>query len=103
LADSSAVAVGAGISQIAVIGGELKQYQVLVDPFKLRNFNISLHDVEEAAKNANVNSTGGFILRQHTEQLVRNLARVRDLEDLKKSVIPTDRKGGHRAHARPGG
>ncbi|MFN2508099.1 MAG: efflux RND transporter permease subunit, partial [Chthoniobacterales bacterium] len=49
----------AGISQIAVIGGELKQYQVLVDPFKLRNFNISLHDVEEATKNANVNSTGG--------------------------------------------
>jgi Cu/Ag efflux pump CusA len=60
-----------GISQIAVIGGELKQYQVLVDPFKLRNFNISLHDVEEATKNANVNSTGGFILRPHTEQLVR--------------------------------
>jgi CzcA family heavy metal efflux pump len=81
-----------GISQVAVIGGELKQYQVLVDPFKLRNFNISLHDVEEATKNANVNSTGGFILRQHTEQLVRNLARINDLEDLKKSVIPTDRK-----------
>ncbi len=83
-----------GISQIAVIGGELKQYQVLVDPFKLRNFNISLHDVEEATKNANVNSTGGFILRQHTEQLVRNLARINDLDDLKRSVIPTDRKDG---------
>jgi hypothetical protein len=83
-----------GISQIAVIGGELKQFQVLVDPFKLRNFNISLHDVEEATKNANVNSTGGFILRPHTEQLVRNLARVKDIEDLKKSVIPTERNGG---------
>nr|MDQ3314173.1 efflux RND transporter permease subunit [Verrucomicrobiota bacterium] len=83
-----------GISQIAVIGGELKQYQVLVDPFKLRNFDISLHDVEEATKNANVNSTGGFILRPHTEQLVRNLARVTDLEDLRKSVIPTNRKDG---------
>ena len=83
-----------GISQIAVIGGELKQYQVLVDPFKLRNFNITLHNVEEATKNANVNSTGGFILRPHTEQLVRNLARVTDLEDLKKSVIPTNRKDG---------
>src|SRR5918997_3793695 len=70
-----------GLSQITVIGGELKQYQVLVDPFKLRNFDVSLHDVEEAAKNANVNSTGGFILRPHTEQLVRNLARVKDIED----------------------
>ncbi|HEV3408752.1 MAG TPA: efflux RND transporter permease subunit, partial [Chthoniobacterales bacterium] len=84
-----------GISQIAVIGGEVKQYQVLVDPFKLRNFDISLHEVEEATKNANVNSTGGFLLRPHTEQLVRNLARVNDLEDLSKSVIPTtDRRDG---------
>jgi HME family heavy-metal exporter len=41
-----------------------------------------------------VNSTGGFILRQHTEQLVRNLARVTDLEDLRKSVIPSERNGG---------
>ncbi|CAN5466575.1 efflux RND transporter permease subunit [soil metagenome] len=83
-----------GISQIAVIGGELKQYQILVDPFKLRHFDISLHDVEEAAKNANVNSTGGFILRPHTEQLVRNLARIHDLDDLRRSVIPTERKDG---------
>ena len=83
-----------GISQIAVIGGELKQYQVLVDPFKLRNFNISLHDVEEAAKNANVNSTGGFILRPHTEQLVRNLARVNDLEDLQEVRHPDGARNG---------
>lgn len=82
-----------GISQIAVIGGEVKQFQVLVDPFKLRNFDISLHDVEEAAKNANVNSTGGFLLRPHTEQLVRNLARVNDLDDLRSSVIPAERRG----------
>jgi CzcA family heavy metal efflux pump len=81
-----------GISQIAVIGGEVKQYQVLVDPFKLRNFDISLHQVEEAVKNANVNSTGGFLLRPHTEQLVRNLARLNDLADLSKSVIPAQRR-----------
>ncbi len=82
-----------GIAQITVIGGERKQYQILVDPFKLRNFDISLHDVEEAATNANVNSTGGFLLRKHTEGLVRNLARVNSLDDLRDSVIPTDRKG----------
>jgi HME family heavy-metal exporter len=83
-----------GLSQITVIGGELKQYQVLVDPFKLRNFDLSLHDVETAASNANVNSTGGFLLGTHTEALIRNFARVTDLDDLAKSVIPTDRKDG---------
>ena len=81
-----------GISQITVIGGDVKQYQVLVDPFKLRNFNISLHEVEEAAKSANVNSTGGFLLGAYTEGLIRNLARVHTLEDLAGSVIPTRRE-----------
>ncbi|MBA2271450.1 MAG: efflux RND transporter permease subunit [Chthoniobacterales bacterium] len=83
-----------GLSQITVIGGELKQYQILVDPFKLRNFNVSLHDVEEAAKNANVNSTGGFLLGTYTEGLIRNLARVNSLEDLRNSVIPVKRENG---------
>lgn len=83
----------AGLSQITVIGGELKQYQVLADPFKLRNFGISLHDVQEAASNANVNSTGGFLIRAHTEGLIRNLARITSIDDLTKAVIPGDRKG----------
>jgi len=83
-----------GLSQITVIGGELKQYQILVDPFKLRNFNVSLHDVEEAAKNANVNSTGGFLLGTYTEGLIRNLARVNSLDDLRNSVIPVKRANG---------
>lgn len=83
-----------GLAQISVIGGELKQYQVLVDPFKLRNFNVSLHDVEEAAKNANVNSTGGFLLGPYTEGLIRNLARVNSLDDLRNSVIPVKREDG---------
>ncbi|MDQ3118427.1 MAG: efflux RND transporter permease subunit, partial [Verrucomicrobiota bacterium] len=83
-----------GLSQITVIGGELKQYQVLVDPFKLRNFDVSLHDVEEAAKNANVNSTGGFLLGTYTEGLIRNLARVNSLDDLRNAVIPVKRESG---------
>ena len=83
-----------GLAQVSVIGGELKQYQILVDPFKLRNFDVSLHDVEEAAKNANVNSTGGFLLGTYTEGLIRNLARVNSLDDLRNAVIPVERKSG---------
>ncbi|HEX8280971.1 MAG TPA: efflux RND transporter permease subunit, partial [Chthoniobacterales bacterium] len=86
-----------GLSQITVIGGELKQYQVLVDPFKLQHFNLSLHEVEAAAKNANVNSTGGFLLGTYTEGLIRNLARVSTLDDLKNSVIPNERRDGSAA------
>ncbi len=81
-----------GISQITVIGGELKQYQVLVDPFKLRNLDITLHNVEEAVRKANVNSTGGFLIGAHTEGLIRNLARIDDIADLSQAVVPREAK-----------
>jgi len=80
-----------GIAQITVIGGDLKQYQILVDPYKLQNYGVSLHNVQEAAQNANVNATGGFLLRDYTEGLIRNLARVKSVDDLAQSVIPGDR------------
>ena len=77
-----------GIAQITVIGGDLKQYQVLVDPYKLQHYGVNLHHVQEAAKNANVNATGGFLLKEYTEGLIRNLARVKTVDDLANSVIP---------------
>ncbi|MDX2081397.1 MAG: efflux RND transporter permease subunit [Terrimicrobiaceae bacterium] len=80
-----------GIAQITVIGGDLKQYQILVDPYKLQHYGASLHHVEEAARNANVNATGGFLLRDSTEGLIRNLARVKSVDDLEQSVLPGDR------------
>jgi CzcA family heavy metal efflux pump len=80
-----------GIAQITVIGGDLKQYQILVDPYKLQHYGVSLHNVQEAAQNANVNATGGFLLRDYTEGLIRNLARVKSVDDLAQSVIPGDR------------
>lgn len=80
-----------GIAQITVIGGDLKQYQVLVDPYKLQHYGVSLHDVQEGAQNANVNATGGFLLTDYTEGLIRNLARVKTVDDLAQSVIPAGR------------
>lgn len=82
-----------GISQITVIGGDLKQYQVLVSPQKLQSHNVNLHDVEEAIANSNVNSTGGFLLKDYQEGLIRNLARVTGIEDLGNTVLPQKAKG----------
>jgi len=77
-----------GISQITVIGGDLKQYQVLADPLRMQAYGITLHEVEEAVRNSNVNSTGGFLLGPYQESLIRNLSRVTDIRDLQKAVIP---------------
>lgn len=76
-----------GIAQVAVIGGERKEYQVLVDPAKLRSYHVSLHEVEEAIKNANANSTGGFLIRGPEEVLIRNLGLATTLDDLQQAVV----------------
>jgi len=83
-----------GISQVTVIGGDLKQYQVLVDPMKLKTHGVTLHDVEEAIRGSNVNATGGFLLSDYQESLVRNIARVRTLDDLGRAPVGKGTAGG---------
>ncbi|MGB2270824.1 MAG: efflux RND transporter permease subunit, partial [Candidatus Micropelagos thuwalensis] len=76
-----------GVSKITAIGGDLKQYHVLVDPQKMLNHGITLHQVREALENANVNTTGGFLLESYKEHSIRNIGRIRSLDDLEKTVI----------------
>lgn len=82
-----------GISQITVIGGDVKQYQVLVSPQKLQTYKVSLHDVEEAIRGSNVNSTGGFLLKEYEEGLVRNIGRISGINDLADAVLPRNKEG----------
>jgi CzcA family heavy metal efflux pump len=76
-----------GVSQITVIGGDVRQYQVLVDPAKLAATGVTLHDVEAAIDESNVNSSGGFMPDAHTERLIRNLARLESAEELADTVV----------------
>jgi len=80
-----------GISQITAIGGDMKQYQVLVDPLRLRNYNVTLHDVEATIAGSNINSTGGFLLQDYQEGLIRNVARINTIEDLAGSPLPNEK------------
>ncbi|QQG35747.1 MAG: efflux RND transporter permease subunit [Micavibrio aeruginosavorus] len=77
-----------GLSQITVIGGEKKEYQVLIDPARMVLHGVTLHDVREALEQANVNSTGGFLFEGPQERLIRNLGRIASLEDIKNAVLP---------------
>ena len=82
----------AGVSQVMIIGGETKQYQVLVDPAKLVDYGLTLKQVSDAVATSNANSSGGFLERPNEEFLIRGRARITSLEDLANSVI-TVRKG----------
>jgi len=77
----------AGISQVMVIGGEVKQFQVLVDPAKLIDYALTLKQVSEAVKSANANAGGGFLERSNEESVIRGRGRVNSIEDLAESVI----------------
>lgn len=78
-----------GISNIVPIGGGRMQYQVRVDPDKLKVYGLTLAEVESAVANANENTTGGFVERQSQEFLVRNLGRVADISEFADAVITT--------------
>ena len=76
-----------GVAEINSMGGYEKQYQVLVDPDRLRHYKIPLNDVYQAVARNNANSSGG-ILPQYSEQyLIRGIGLVHDVEDLRQIVI----------------
>lgn len=81
-----------GVSQVVIIGGEVKQFQVLVDPARLADQNLTLQQVVEAVSSANANSSGGFLQTSNEELLIRARARVHSIEDVANSVI-TVREG----------
>jgi CzcA family heavy metal efflux pump len=78
-----------GVADVKVYGGEVKPYQIQVDPNKLRKYDISLNQVLEAAKSSNINAAGGFFVQSGQEYLIRGLGRIREIEELAFSVITT--------------
>ncbi len=65
-----------GIAEVIVMGGDKKQYQVLVDPDKLQEYNVSLQEVEAAIKANNLNTSGGFLEEGQGERPVRIIGRL---------------------------
>lgn len=76
-----------GVSNVFIYGGDEIQYQVLVDPDKLKQYNVSLVDVTKAAQEANKNVPGGFLITPDQEMLVRGVGRIDSIDQLKRSVI----------------
>jgi len=76
-----------GVSQVIPIGGERMQYQVLISSDRLRQYNLSINDVDNALQLTNLNTTGGFIDNKGSEVLIRNIGRANTLEDLKSTVV----------------
>jgi len=81
-----------GVAEVFLQGGDRKQYQILVDPTALLEYDVTLQDVERALRESNINTSGGFAVTGETERPIRILGRLGPdsrvvLEDLGKIPV----------------
>jgi Cu/Ag efflux pump CusA len=76
-----------GIASVVSLGGEVKQYQVLLDPSRLLAYRISIEEVRQALENSNTNVPGAFLQKSGSELIVGAIGRIKTLQDLKATVI----------------
>src|SRR6266699_3240570 len=80
-----------GVAEVASVGGFVKQYQVVVDPTKLRAFGIPLSKVTEAIRASNMDVGGRVIEMSEREYMVRGRGYIRGVPDLEAIVLKSDR------------
>ena len=76
-----------GVSQVIATGGGQKQYQVLVDPVELREYDVTLGKVEDALRRSNKNSSAGFRVTGGQEYLIQGVGRVSTEEEIGNIVV----------------
>jgi CzcA family heavy metal efflux pump len=76
-----------GVSQVTIIGGEYKQYQVLADPQLMKFYRVSIAELADVCSGISDNSTGGMIREYGNEYALRGIARTHDLEELGNSIV----------------
>lgn len=81
-----------GVSEVASVGGFVKEYQVLVDPNRLRAYDVPLHRITTAVKAASKEVGGRVIEQAEMELMIRSKGYITNLEELKKVVVYS--KGG---------
>lgn len=82
-----------GVSEVQVIGGDIKEYQILLDLEKMRFFNVSMDEVVQATQNINNNAGGGILYEYGNEYIIKGNINTRNLDDIAKSVVRSDSTG----------
>ncbi len=83
----------AGVSEVASIGGYVKQYQVEVDPDRLLAYHITIPQIKKAIQRSNNDVGGRLVEMAETEFMVRGLGYIQSKEDIEDVVVGTDKKG----------
>lgn len=84
-----AILATGGVSQVTIIGGDYKQYQILADPQRMNKYGVSIDDLEAVGKTLSTNSTGGVVRDFGNEFALRGMGRSTDLEELGSTLVKT--------------
>lgn len=76
-----------GVSQVVPIGGEVKQYQILIEANRMEPFGLTLDEVVQAVKRGSRNAPGGYVVEGGQESVVRVLGRAHGVADLERIVL----------------
>lgn len=77
----------AGVAKVRIFGGDARQYQILVDPNRLKNFGVTLDDVEKAVKENNHDFTGGIFPAGGIEYIIRGVGAIKSAGELENIII----------------
>lgn len=80
-----------GIAQVTVIGGEVKEYQILADPLRMKHYGISIDELLAVCENINSNVQGGFINEHGNKYIVRGMSRTTNTSEIASSVIKMEK------------
>jgi len=83
----------AGVSEVVTLGGMVKQYQVVLDPNKLRAYNLSIAKIKSAIKRANQETGGSVIEMGEAEYMVRATGYIKNLKDLRDIPLGVNKNG----------
>jgi len=82
-----------GVAQVAVIGGEVKEYQVLLDTRRMKHRGVSMDEALDAVRDMNRNASGGTLYQHGNEYIVRGVIATSDIEQIRSSVVKVSDSG----------
>jgi len=82
-----------GVSQVSVIGGDIKEYQIKIEPERMRHYNVSLTEILDAASQVNANAGGGVLYEYGNEYIIKGDVNTSSVNAIGKSVVRSDERG----------
>ena len=82
-----------GVSQVTVIGGDIREYQICIDPDRMRHFDVTLDEVMESVEKVNENAAGGVLYEYGNEYIIKGAVNTNNTDDIATSVIRSDERG----------